>query len=108
LEVYYEDPKFRKRCESDGERRRHFGHDRANALAKRIQQLKVVASLEEMKYLPGRCEELAGDRKGQLSLRLDANFRLIFEPEEWITNDQGGLDWGAVAAVVLIEVVDYH
>ncbi|WP_433501601.1 type II toxin-antitoxin system RelE/ParE family toxin [Sphaerimonospora sp. CA-214678] len=106
--MYYEDTKFRKRCESDKERRRHFGHDRANILAKRIQQFQQAESLDEMRMLSGHCEELAGDRKGQLSIRLDANYRLIFEPEGWIADNQGSLDWTAVTAVVLIEIVDYH
>ncbi|MFC0864860.1 type II toxin-antitoxin system RelE/ParE family toxin [Sphaerimonospora cavernae] len=106
--MYYENARFRKRCESDQERRKHFGHDRANALAKRIQQFQQTETLDEMRMLGGRCEELTGDRKGQLSVRLDANYRLIFEPEEWIADDQGSLDWTAVMAVVLIEIVDYH
>ncbi|WP_433516297.1 type II toxin-antitoxin system RelE/ParE family toxin [Nonomuraea sp. CA-143628] len=106
--MYYEDPKFKKRCESDKERRRHFGHERANALAKRLQHLKEAETLDEMRHLGGRCEELTGDRKGQLSVRLDANYRLIFEPEEWIASEQGCLDWAVVTAVVLIEIVDYH
>ncbi|GAA3132478.1 hypothetical protein GCM10020001_063510 [Nonomuraea salmonea] len=32
----------------------------------------------------------------------------FFEPEEWIADDQGSLDWTAITSVVLIEIVDYH
>ncbi|TXK43292.1 killer suppression protein [Nonomuraea sp. C10] len=108
MEVYYEDAKFRKRCESDRERRRHFGHDRAIALARRIQHFQQAETLDDVRHLGGRCEELTGDRKGQLSVRIDANYRLIFEPEEWIADDHGSLDWTAITSVVLIEIVDYH
>lgn len=108
MEVYYEDAKFEKRCESDRERRRHFGHDRAIALAKRIKHFKQAETLDDIRAFGGRCEELKGDRKGQLSVRVDANYRLIFAPLEWVTDDQGALDWTAVTEIVLVELVDYH
>lgn len=58
------------------------------------------------------CEELRGDRKGQLSMRLDRKRRLIFEPVELagqsIRKPDKGLDWSKVTAVRVLEIVDYH
>lgn len=63
-----------------------------------------------MKTLPGRYEELSGDRKEQFSVRLTANFRLILEPKHdpGLLQLSGGLDWKRITAVTVIEVIDYH
>ena len=63
-----------------------------------------------MRLLPGRCHELTGDRAGQLALDLDHPYRLIFMPfhDPIPTKADGGLDWTAVTAVVIVGVEDYH
>jgi len=63
-----------------------------------------------MRTLAGRCEELKGDRKGQLSLRLTKNWRLILRPnhDPVPVKVNGGLDWSQVTALEVLEVVDYH
>jgi proteic killer suppression protein len=72
--------------------------------------LQAVDNLEMMRYLPGRCHELKGDRSGQLSLDLDHPYRLIFEPANNPAprKADGGLDWKGVTAVVIIGVEDTH
>lgn len=89
---------------------RTYGAILSKALQKRLSDLDSVQALEEMRGLPGRCEELAGDRKGQLSVRLSANFRLIFRPadEPPALKDDGGIDWNQVRSIQIMEVIDYH
>jgi proteic killer suppression protein len=90
--------------------RRMYGDAGAKAVARRMFDLRAAATLDDMYGLPGRCEELKGDRKGQFSLHLHAGFRLILEPadEPLPFKDDGGIDRSAVTAVRIVEVVDYH
>jgi hypothetical protein len=58
-----------------------------------------------------RCHELRGNRAGELAVRLDKGYRIVFE----VANDpipvrpDGGLDWSHVTAVRILELAeDYH
>jgi proteic killer suppression protein len=57
-----------------------------------------------------RCEELKGNRKVQLSVRLEGGHRLIFEPADdpIPRKPDGGLDWREVRAIRILSVEDYH
>ena len=59
---------------------------------------------------PHRCHELTGNRKGQLSLDLDGQFRLIFKSQHNPApmRPEGGLDWAQVTAIKIIGVDDTH
>jgi proteic killer suppression protein len=87
-----------------------YGSDLAGQIRKRLDDLAAVTVLEDMKSLPGRCEELSGYRKWQLSLRLSKNFRLIFEPshEPVPAKVDGGFDWMQVTLVKVTEIIDNH
>lgn len=95
---------------SDSKLNQTYGADRGKAIRKRLDDLDAAVNLDDMRSLPGRCEELSGDRAGQLSVRLTGNWRLIFKPsnEPKPTKEDGGLDWPHVTAVEIIDVVDYH
>jgi proteic killer suppression protein len=62
---------------------------------RRLDQLDSVTSLAELRIPPGnRLEALAGDRKGQYSIRINERYRICFvwadtEPDQ-------------------VEIVDYH
>ena len=60
--------------------------------------------------MPGRCHELKGNKKNQLSLDLKHPLRLIFEPssQDIQRKEDGGLDWSSVNAVEIIGVEDTH
>ena len=76
---------------------RKLGAQRAKALKLRLDELRRVSKLDDLFFIAGKWEELKGDRAGQWSGRLTANWRLIVEPE------------GTIIAVVLVrEIVDYH
>ncbi|WP_454561291.1 hypothetical protein [Mycobacterium haemophilum] len=75
----------------------------------RLTDLLAAPTLDEFHRLPGRCHELDGNRRGQLALELDGGKRLIFSPNgSNIHRADGGLEWGLVESVCVLEVVDYH
>jgi len=91
------------------ELKRHY-NKLASAIATRIKELQATSTLDDMRFLAGKIEELKGQRKGQFSIRLSANFRLIFEPnhDPVPTKADGGISWVAVTRVKILEVEDYH
>ncbi len=94
----------------DGRARKVWGAVRAASLRKRLDDLAAAGCLEDLRNLPGRCEELTGDRAGTFSVRLDKSFRLIFEPADdpIPRKPDGGIDRARVTRVRILEVVDYH
>lgn len=95
---------------SDSKLSQSYGADLAKHIRKRLDDLDAASALEDMRTLPGRCEELSGDREGEFSVRLNGNWRLIFKPNNSPrpTKEDGGLDWTQVTAVQITDVVDYH
>jgi proteic killer suppression protein len=62
---------------------------------RKLRQLQIAECLEDLSVPPGnRLEALAGDRKGQHSVRVNDQFRLCFR---WTKS--GAED---------VEIVDYH
>ena len=111
MDVLFGTSKLRKQCIDAKLRVRRYGPRRAALMQRRLDELRAAETLEDIRHLPGpRCHELIGDRAGQLSLDLDHPYRLLMEP----ANDpvplqpDGGLDWGLVTAVRVIEVTDTH
>lgn len=84
---------------------RRFGEPCARKIAQRLQQLRVAETLKDLRLMAGRCHELTGDRAGCLALDLVHPLRLVFEP---LDPPDGPLDWDAVKAVIVLDVVDYH
>lgn len=110
MDVAFATEKLAKVMNSDSKLSQTYGADMAKQIRKRLDDLDAAATLDDMRTLPGRCEELTGDRAGQLSVRVSANDRLIFRPDHdpRPEREDGGLDWTQVTAVEVIEVVDYH
>jgi len=78
-------------------------------LKRRLDDLRAADLLITMKELPGRCHELVGSRKGQLSLDLVGQYRLIFVPNEpFETKMNGGIDWSSVKSVKITGIEDTH
>ncbi|WP_246311303.1 type II toxin-antitoxin system RelE/ParE family toxin [Changpingibacter yushuensis] len=76
--------------------RRKLGDQRAKALRLRLNELSLATEIDELLCFPGKWEALTGDRIGQWSGRLTANWRLIVAPED-----------GNVV-VWIVEIGDYH
>src|SRR6266700_1148629 len=89
--------------------RRHNAQ-RAKLIRRRLDELRAAPCLDVMRYLPGRCHELKGNRAGQLSVDLDGPYRLLFSPAHVPipTKPDGGMDWEQVTAIILVGVVYTH
>ncbi len=62
---------------------------------RKLDQLDSVLTLDEMRVPPGnRLEALSGDRKGQYSIRINAQYRICF-----IWAENGPMN---------VEIADYH
>jgi proteic killer suppression protein len=63
----------------------------------KIDRLEAATALKDLAVLPDNCfEALAGDRKGQYSIRINDRWRICFE---WPDRAPGPLN---------VEIVDYH
>jgi proteic killer suppression protein len=63
----------------------------------KLDRLESATSLKDLAALPGnRFEALAGDRKGQCSIRINDQWRICFE---WLDKSLGPSN---------VEIVDYH
>ncbi len=77
-----------------GERVRRFTSIEAIARRK-LRQLEIAGRLDDLKVPPGnRLEALKGDRKGQMSIRINDQWRVCFR-------------WTA-AGPADVQIVDYH
>jgi toxin HigB-1 len=63
----------------------------------KLDRLEAATVLKDLAALPGnRFEALAGDRKGQYSIRINDQWRICFE---WPERSPGPIN---------VEIVDYH
>jgi proteic killer suppression protein len=63
----------------------------------KLDRLEAAAALRDLAALPGnRFEALAGDRKGQYSIRINDRWRICFEWPDEATGPSN------------VEIVDYH
>ncbi len=111
MDVTFTTNKLAKLCNAERKLRGEFGPRMASLIQQRLVELDAADTLEDMRFLPGaRCHELQADRAGQLAVDLVHPKRLVFRPdhEPIPTRADGGLDWEAVTAIVVIEIVDYH
>jgi len=108
VEVFFESKHLASACSSRKASVQTFGVERAQKLERRLQQLRAVESLDDLRHAPGRCHELIADRAGSLSLDLDHPYRLIFRPTLPNSNRDGGLEWSDVDSVTVIEISDTH
>lgn len=110
MDVVFATKKLQRQFSDHRELRRGWGEEGAKKIALRLQQLASAVSLADMSGLPGRCHELTGDRAGELAVDVHQPYRLVFRPTAHPppVKADGGLDWGRVESVTILEVVDYH
>lgn len=110
MEVLFATKKLQRQLTEPARLQRAFGATGSKKISLRLQQMQVAPSLEDMRFLPGRCHELSGDRKGTLAVDVEHPHRLVFRPTDNPPplGAEGGLDWSRVESVTVNEVVDYH
>ena len=110
MNVVFISDRLKKTCEDKAARQRTYQKDAADKLAHRLDDLRAAAHMGVVRCLPGSWEELKGDRKGQFSCRLDKKHRLVVKPTKQPPplKADGGLDWAAVDAIIVLDVVNFH
>ena len=79
----------------DGEASRKFPGDIQDRALRKLRQLDAARTLDDLRNPPGnRLEALRGARKGQMSLRINDQWRICFV---WKDGD-----------ATEVEIVDYH
>ncbi|MFL0161966.1 type II toxin-antitoxin system RelE/ParE family toxin [Aquirufa salirivi] len=110
MEIIYKSRKIEKQLTDPKEMAKSFGQ-LARHINQRLKDLSAAENLAMMRTLPAaRCHELTGDRKRELAVNVSTNYRLIFEPnhEPIPQKADGGLDWGNVTRIRIIDMEDYH
>jgi len=110
MEISFKTARLAKKLGSGKELIRSYGKNGARRIQARLAQLEAADTLDDMRYLPGRCHELGEDRQGQLAVDVEQPKRLIFAPTDAPPPEKpdGGLDWSKVTRITIIEVTDYH
>jgi toxin HigB-1 len=110
VNITFTDKKLEKLANDDKKMLKELGKIRATIFKRRLIQLQVAATLEDVRNLPGNYHELTNNRKGQWACDLDQPFRLIFTPHEnpIPVNEHGQYIWLGITGVEVIEIINYH
>ncbi|BCN54850.1 type II toxin-antitoxin system RelE/ParE family toxin [Prescottella equi] len=96
MELRYADNELERRCTDERHMQRKLGVPMAKTLRLRLDELRRAEEMGDLLFFAGKWEELKGDRAGQWSGRLTANWRLIVRPED------------GTITVLVVEITDYH
>ncbi len=111
MEILFQDRKLGKIWNNQSQLIRNYGQQQAKLLRRRLDDLIVADTLEDIRFLPQvRCHELKGNRQGQFAVDVVHPYRLIFEPanDPIPRKDDGGFDWTKITAIRVIAVENYH
>lgn len=109
MDVDFMDERLGRLCNEHRKLTREYGPDGARKIRARLDDLRDAGTLADMRKLPGHCEELLYDRKGQLSIRVHQGYRIIFVPQEPVARmADGSLDWAATTSISIVGIEDYH
>lgn len=110
MEISFKSRKLEKQLSDPKEMAKSFGQ-LARKVNQRLMELKDADNLAVMGTIAAaRCHELTGDRKGELTVDISPNFRVIFEPnhDPIPKKTDGGLNWEEVTKIRINEIVDPH
>lgn len=108
METLYASRDLEELCTDARKAQKALGQAGFRKLRARLADLAAARCVTEL--VAGRPHPLRGDREGQFAVDLDGGRRLVFEPVERPIPraDDGGIAWGRVAAVRIVEIGDYH
>lgn len=110
MDVEFEDAAFGHVCNDFRALQERHGKQRAELIARRLVAMNEADCLEDLRHAPGRLHELTGDRAGDFAVDLDHWCRLTLRPTRQPppTKPDGEIDWSAVDAVTVTQVVDTY
>jgi plasmid maintenance system killer protein len=111
VELSFRHHKLAKVLNSEHELQTTYGPDNGRRIALRLQNIRDAANLLELSRLPQtRLHQLTGGRHEQLSVDVKHPYRLILvcDHEEAPRKPDGGLDWGRITKVQVLEITDTH
>ena len=97
MQLEYATRDLEKTCTDERVMQKKLGAQIAKTLQLRITEMRRAVEMGDLLLGTGRWEELTGDRAGEWSARLSANWRLIVQPFD-----------REVMTVLVVEIVDYH
>jgi proteic killer suppression protein len=110
VEIRFKNKKLEKQLTDPKEMVKTFGQ-MARKVNQRLKDLTDADNLAIMRTIPAaRCHELTGNRKGELSVDVSGNYRLIFELDHDPLPRKAdlGLNWDEVTKIQINEIEDYH
>jgi proteic killer suppression protein len=111
LDISFKDSKLAKICNSEKALIRAYGKANARKIMRRLALLEGAETLSDVPVTPPtRRHELKGRRRGQYAIDVQQPYRLIVEPANSPKqqNKKGGTNIGAVTAIRIIAIEDYH
>ncbi|MCC6457937.1 MAG: killer suppression protein [Caldilineaceae bacterium] len=110
MDVSFESARLAKLLQSQKQMTQKFGAENAKLIKRRLDNLFIASNLEQFGTIVSSLHELKGDRAGTFAIDLRGGLRLIIASadEPAPRKPDGGLDWRAIVAVVVIAVEDYH
>ena len=113
MHVEYEDSKVQELFEdlndvqnSKNLMQKEVGLEMTRAVKKKYNQMIAFSTFSELlKSRIGKMEPLSGDKEGNYSLHLSANYRLIVTPN---TNDRSVEGLRVCDTIIIKGVMDYH
>lgn len=114
MDILFKNAKDRDLANSETAlRKKYRGNTRRCRLIRaRLDELADADTLAVMQTLPqARCHQLKGNRAGQLAVKLDRGYRMVFEAADDPVPQKpdGGLDWSKVTVIRILKLAeDYH
>jgi proteic killer suppression protein len=114
MDIVFKNNKDRDLANSDTAlKKKYRGNPRRRKLIRaRLDELADADTLAVMRTIPqAYCHQLKGKRAGQMAVKLDKGYRLVFEvaDEPVPQKPDGGLDWSQVTAIRILKLAeDYH
>lgn len=110
MTIEFDNNKLAKQFSDEKNIKRAFG-ELARGIVARLADLYAAETLADMRMLPAaQCHELKGDFAGCFAIKINPNFRLIFRPTQQPPPklSDGGIDWSAIDAIIILSIDDYH
>ena len=113
MDISFKSTKLKKEFSEDKQLKKTHGELRAKKIMLRLAEFRAAICLNDLGPPydgPGRCHELTGNRKRQLSVDLDHPYRLIFVPnhDPVPKKGDGGLEWKQITSILILGIEDTH